>query len=260
MNILSLNVNNLGGISEKPRIDEGFVDIGGNVDWIAFRKSINDWRSDSTHIINAKEILAQIKDYNSDIVVLHEFDISSLESKWLINELKKNSYNIIYPDKTSAKDFSRSLSSITVMFIKDKTLNSCKNPIELKERYKWNQIEYEGKIIIGVHVPYNIKFWDTIIKYYKENNKKKLIIIGDMNVYSNNTSRKDKFDELLKLGAIDVWTQEGNPTNIPTFNSGLRIDYALMTPSLYDNSVNMMMEDDLRKKGFTDHSTIIIDF
>ena len=262
MRVLSLNVNNFGGINinEKPRIDQGFKDTNGAIDWNSFCYAVNCWRDNPTHDINATEILAHIKDYSPTIVILHEFDIGSRESKRVINDLNKMSFNIIYPNKTSAKDYLRSLSSITVMFVKDELLDSCKNPTELKRSNRWAEIQYIENVIIGVHVPYDENFWDTMIGYYEKNKNKKLMIIGDMNVYSENTDRRKKFDEILSLGAIDVWVAKKNPSDTPTFNSGLRIDYALMTPSLYNDKVNIEIDHNIRRKGFTDHSSIIIEF
>ncbi|KLE14418.1 endonuclease/exonuclease/phosphatase family protein [Clostridium sp. C8] len=123
--------------------------------------------------------------------------------------------------------------------------------------------------LLGVHIPM-IKgnnysgsvMWDDIINYYKKMFNQNLIIIGDMNVYAENTIQKRKFDELICLGAIDAWPSRGNSPEKATYTTKnreeSRLDYALMTLTAFLLLKEIEIDDKPRTDNnfFTDHSSL----
>ena len=123
--------------------------------------------------------------------------------------------------------------------------------------------------LLGVHIPM-IKgnsysgsvMWDDIINYYKKMFNQNLIIIGDMNVYSENTIQKRKFNELIGLGAMDAWSSSGNSPKKATYATKnceeSRLDYALMSLTAFLLLKEIAIDDNPRTNNtfFTDHSSI----
>ncbi|WP_419893146.1 hypothetical protein [Oceanobacillus kimchii] len=128
---------------------------------------------------------------------------------------------------------------------------------------EWRNVEVKvgDRTIIGVHVPKgDKKYWDSLIELYNNQNEEdQLLIIGDMNVYDKGTTQMEKFIELLSLGAIDAWLEKGNPNDRPTANTKRRIDYAIMSPSLYSKLIDIDIDDTLRNEYVTDHSAIMVE-
>lgn len=123
--------------------------------------------------------------------------------------------------------------------------------------------------LLGVHIPMIKKneysgsvMWDDIINYYKKMSNQNLIIIGDMNVYAENTIQKRKFNELICLGAIDAWSSRGNSPENATYVTknceGSRLDYALMSLTAFLLLKEIEIDDKPRTNDnfITDHSSI----
>lgn len=113
--------------------------------------------------------------------------------------------------------------------------------------------------VVGIHMPYDISFWDTLIAYYRQHRKEEIVMIGDFNVFDCGTKRKEKLDQLMQLGAIDAWTQSEKDPLKPTCNTGKRIDYAFMSLPAYRSFHEIQLQDSFRNNGISDHAALIVD-
>ncbi|MBU3098073.1 MULTISPECIES: endonuclease/exonuclease/phosphatase family protein [Clostridium] len=250
MRILSLNVNNFGGIEEKPRYDEYKDDY----------LKLDSFRNDSKRIPVANNIVERIGTYQPDIIIMHEFDMNSPAGNYVITELENLSYYEVYPDNKEKNDYKKKrASSITLIFVMEKGKKSNNSPTNLEKKLRWNHIIYLDYVIIGIHVPYDIHFWNEMIIFYETNKNKKLIYIGDMNVYDPKTDRRERFDNLLRCGATDAWVERRYPNDTPTFSGATRIDYALMSPSAIKCLNGINIDSVFRERNLSDHSAVIVD-
>lgn len=253
MKIISLNVNNFGGLVSKPLIKD--YSYNGKPSWDDWNNAVITWRKKIQWENNVAAIVNRVRDF--DIIVLQEVDTNSEAFKKLKKQLDEHS--IVYPNKTSENDFCTGYKSITVMFIK-----KCFNYAVVVDNFSTKEMKnvevtIENKNVIGLHISMgDTDYWDSLIKHYKELKDKKVLIIGDMNVYDWGTKQKEKFLELLKCGAVDAWVEKGNSMHRPTANTEKRIEYAIMSPLFYEELGNITIDDVLRNKAITDHSAISI--
>lgn len=113
-------------------------------------------------------------------------------------------------------------------------------------------------ILLGVHIPYDIEYWDEIINYFEENHEKRIYIVGDYNIFDE-SNRKHKFEELKTKGAIDVWLNMGGDNSHITCTTGKRLDYLLSSVIGVSSIKKMGYIDSLRLNGFTDHSGVLFE-
>jgi len=253
MKIISLNVNNFGGLVSKPLIKD--YSDNGKPSWGVWNKAVIIWRKKIQWENNVAAIVNRVR--NFDIIVLQEVDTNSEAFEKLIKQL--DGYSIEYPNKTSENDFCTGYKSITVMFIKKCFAYKIVDDNFSTKEMKNVEVAFENKNVIGLHISMgDTDYWDSLIKHYKELKDKKVLIIGDMNVYDWGTKQKEKFLELLKCGAVDAWVEKGNSMHRPTANTEKRIDYAIMSPLFYEELGDITIDDVLRNKAITDHSAISI--
>lgn len=107
---------------------------------------------------------------------------------------------------------------------------------------------------------YDIEDWNRLISRFEALQKEKFLIIGDLNVFDEGTDRREKFDELINVGAIDIWLEQGDSNNVPTANTNKRIDYALSTRNLYERGVYEVILNYIRLENFTDHAAIVVTY
>ncbi len=257
MKILSLNVNNFAGPSSKP-LPENYK-INDKVNWDLWNKAVDKWRKEnSTSILkNVIDIVDMSKDF--DIIFLHEVD-TNCESWNNLLRLMSEQYFLKPPNGFDLSKYSKGKcrKSISCMFIKK----------EIKYEYKDdNFLDLEKNIeikigdihIIGLHMKYEINYWEQFIQKYESLKGEKLLIIGDLNVYDTDTKIRTKFDELLKKGAKDIWIKQGESNDTPTCNTKRRIDYALSTPKLYDEKTpHELILNYIRHNNISDHAGIAI--
>ncbi|MEK5391849.1 hypothetical protein NSQ59_15955 [Margalitia sp. FSL K6-0131] len=257
MKILSLNINNFGGLTPKP-LPNDYKNSFEKVDWKAWNNAVNKWRNEIDSDKNISKLMDYVKNNNIDIIVFHEFDINSVAGENFTKELKKLSYKIVYPNTYCEDDFKKGNKSITVMFIR---VDYEILPYNFSEKMRNVEVKVGDRIFIGVHIPLGDKnFWDSMIERYKSKKEEdKLLIIGDMNVYDLGTTQKEKFIKLLSHGAVDAWGEKNNSMDRPTANTGRRIDYAIMTPSLYCELIDIVIDDTIRNNCVTDHSAIMVE-
>ncbi|WP_419893147.1 hypothetical protein [Oceanobacillus kimchii] len=111
MKIVSLNINNFGGLTPKP-LPKHYKN---SFSWI---NAVNKWRSEIDSNRYISKLIDYIKNRNIDIIVFQEFDINSVADKSFTKELMDLSYKIVYPNTYCEDDFEKGYSSITVMFIR----------------------------------------------------------------------------------------------------------------------------------------------
>lgn len=117
------------------------------------------------------------------------------------------------------------------------------------------------EIIIGVHVKNDSTYWEQLINLFTtvkaSYTDKKIIIIGDMNVFKPGTNQKEYFNQLMSKGSFDAWIEMGNSNFDATFVAGTRIDYALISDNGF-KCYNMFKDDSVRILEHSDHSAIIL--
>ena len=245
MKILSLNINDFGGLK-----------------CLEDYKKRNRWgeweKLDKTS--EATEILAYIQKEKPVIAVLHEFELNTEISNAFTNCMNEIDYEIVNYGPTELKQ-----PSMTIMFVmKDLLYNKLDNPHNFitKKTLRANVIKVADCIIYGVHVPptYDSDFWDELIKFYDEHKDRKIVIIGDFNVYDEGTEQKKNYLQLLQANAKDAWLEKGYSDATKTHNKGRRLDYAIMSPLLYESLSTIRIDPFLMNNEKTDHAALIIEF
>ncbi|MDQ0154124.1 hypothetical protein [Robertmurraya andreesenii] len=244
MKILSLNINNFGGLKSKEQYKK--------------ENKYSEWGTlDKTS--EATEILAYIQQEKPVIVILHEFELNTEITEKFIGCMKEVDYEIVPYEKNNFKN-----PSITIMFVKKELLyTKLVNPHNSKSNktLRASVIKVADCIVYGVHVPptYDNNFWEELIDFYKEKQGQKLVIIGDYNVYDLGTEQKKKYLQLLALNAKDAWLEKGYPNSTMTHIKGRRLDYAIMSPSLYECLNSIRIDSYLLNNDKTDHAALIIE-
>jgi len=253
MRIVSLNVNNFGGLVSKPLIKD--YKYRGATDWDMWKKAVIEWRRNIEWENNVDSIVNHVR--NFDLVVLQEVDTNTEAFEKLIQLL--GAYTVVYPNQTTSNDFAKGSKSITLMFIKKHYNYTIVAHNFSTKKMKNVEVIIGDKHIIGLHITMgDINYWDSLIKHYKGLKEKKVLVIGDMNVHDQGTKHKEKFIKLLNCGALDAWVEEGNSMDRPTANTGRRIDYAIMSPLCYEELSDIAIGDTLRNRAVTDHSAIVV--
>lgn len=257
MNLYSINVNQ-------------FV---GNRSW----SNLSEDEKEERQKIYTPKLIKKIKEYiisEEDIVIIQELPYENYDN--LQNEFGKE-YVIITPKKTGKAYFitcaikkSESLWNINedVNFQFPQELVENKGISYWRSNFKNRIVEIKvGDIyVLGVHIPDAEKrsgalsLWDELIKYYIVCTyfDKKVVIIGDMNVYMSGTVQKRKYYEFLQQGALDYWIEsteengEKHNADRSTHKSGSRVDYALVSPNMKELITSFEIIDE----ELSDHSWI----
>jgi hypothetical protein len=243
MKILSLNINNFGGLNIKEKYKN---------------KKNSEWKAlDKTK--EATEILAYIQLENPVIVILHEFELNTEITESFISSMNEIEYDMVPYESNGFKN-----PSITIMFIKKELLYTrLVNPhnSKSKKNLRASVIKTADCIIYGIHIPptYNNDFWDEVIDFYKKHQGLKLVIIGDFNVYDLGTEQKKKYLQLLALNAKDSWVEKDNRNSTKTHIKGRRLDYAIMSPTLFECLNSIRIDPFLMNNNCTDHAALIIE-
>ena len=244
MKILSLNINNFGGLKCKEQYKKEYkLD-----EWTAIDK-----------ISESTEIFAYIQQEKPVIAILHEFELNTNIANQFIEYMDRIGYEIIPYEETKLKN-----PSITIMFVSKELLyEKIDNPHNLKSNktLRASVIKAEDCIIYGVHIPptYDSDFWVELICFYNRHKEKKIVVIGDYNAYDLGTEQKKKYLELLALNAKDAWLEKGYSNSTKTYIKGRRLDYAIMSPSLYECLNNIRIDPYLMTNDKTDHAALIIE-
>lgn len=242
MKVLSLNVNNFGGLKCKKDCTS------------------RQWKElDETKTFVATEIFTYIQTEKPIIAVLHEFELNTDIADVFIKCMKKIDYNIVPYEETTLKN-----PSMTIMFVREELLyEKLNNPHKFKtnKTLRASVIKTADCIIYGVHIPTgDCVFWEELRDFYLKNKDKKLVVIGDLNVYNISAKYKEEYLKLLDMNAKDVWLERGYSNATKTYKKGGRLDYAIMSPKLYECLNSIRIDPYLMDNNQTDHASIIIDF
>lgn len=272
--ITSLNVNNFVG-------QKNWIGLQGKFECKSriWRESLRDY-----YFSYIKDKLAS----DEDVVILHEVPYIN-EAKYTdgwgrenyrrieIKEsnVRDNHLNLTYKElvafcKSEDLEVLISESSETSFFA---TIAICKKgtyevqvlPQEFKDYRKRiiviNEKKDPGEIIIGVHANDDDAYWEQLISLFKtldmNKNEKKIVIIGDLNVYLPGTPQKRNFHKLLSEGLFDAWIEAGKSNFDSTFVARTRIDYALVSDNGID-SYEVYKDDSIRSLRKSDHSAITL--
>ncbi len=227
---------------------------------------------------------------DDDVVILHE--VPYIREVAYINNLGETKYKRVELNENKVKGEHKShvykellefcnQNNLEVLISKDNetafivTIAICrKNKYEVYEtkfeKYKRRVVVIAKKdqpkeIIIGVHAKADRDYWNQLIKLFEEtkekNSEKKIIVIGDLNVFIPGTQQKKCFNTLLSKGLFDIWIEMGNSNLDSTYVSNgvrTRIDYALVSDNGF-NAYNVFKDDSVRLLKHSDHSAIILD-
>ena len=253
MRILSLNVNDFGGRDnlKKNKHRYGMKEAYSRWDRLPRRE-------------NAEAVLTFLEKKDPDLIVLQEFDWdlrcgSAHVAQFFLEKMAARYESV----PSSLKDAKRP--SLTILFVRrGLSFQALPTPHKLYLRAGVLRLHSPELIFYGTHVPFDrknmedMKFWDELIHFYKEHANEPVVLIGDFNAYQEGTPRKEKFRQLLELGAVDAWLAMGKRDDTPTFQVS-RIDYALLSPALRPRLKDIDICPDLRDRNLTDHAAIVLD-
>jgi len=116
LKIISLNVNNFGGIHNKPHPSE--YDTGSGVLWSNWKYNVDLWRNVNKSKISANvdAVLELVENY--DIIFLNEVDTNCDSFNQLLKELEPK-YEWVRPNGFSRSEYNRGRGSITCAFVKN---------------------------------------------------------------------------------------------------------------------------------------------
>jgi len=277
--ITSLNVNNFVG-------NNNWFSLQGN-----FSQQEKIWNQMNDYYFNF--IREHIR-FDDDIVFLHEVPYIKEKESLYSNEkifyersvIKENDITDEYLKKSflSLKWFCEENGYELLMNEREETSFFVTLAIFKKGKYKRIKTthkykDYRNRILVveksqnpddtfvAVHAPSRDKdiydFWKTIICLFKElrkNNGRKVLIIGDMNVYMPGTKQKHMFNQLLSEGMFDLWIESGYSHHDATFetkNCTTRIDYCLVSDNGFE-MYEIKKDDSTRLLHHSDHSCLMV--
>lgn len=219
------------------------------------------------NVDNAKQILNNLFYDNAgepDIIFFSEFDVYSPAGKEVFDYLGKKGYIPVYPNNET--EILCKYYSIVIAFTKQKMLSK-KSPT--KKSLKWNEIQFGDYRIVGVHIPdsKNEKaeaelYWQSLKKHYGTYKNEKIIYIGDMNVFEEETVGKQYLNSILE-SARDAWIEKGNSNggkaDVTFINEKTRVDYVILSKNIPGN-FNIINVQDIFRNKWSDHSALIFEF
>ena len=285
MKIVSLNINSFGGDGEsfeemkKHLARKGY---GGNLTKECKKDALSRWDCAISGRSIYKSILKEIEEVDADIVLFQEYYINSDVAKQFQKEMGCEDKDEKYVLKCN--NITNKQPLFTVAFCRNNnTYEEVKPQFDFEGRVF--VFKYEDFYIIDAHMPLNPKddkrysennkkraeevekLWEKIREYLRDKKDEKVIFIGDLNVYQRGTHQYESFVPLFKLDVNmrDLWLEQGGKDNAITCKKGTRLDYALVTPGLYEkNKCTMSMipeSDEEFEKDWhiSDHRMLVVD-
>lgn len=282
MKIVSLNINSFGGDVDtfegmKKELANRYYD--GNV-LEAYKEALSSWNDAINSRSIYKSILKEIDEVDADIILFQEYYINSEAAKKFEEEMRKRNYAL----KCNYITDKRPRPLCTGAFCRDNNAYE-----EVKPQFDFEGrvfvFKYEDFYIIDAHMPLNPKddkrysennkkraeevekLWEKIREYLKDKKDEKVIFIGDLNVYQRGTHQYKSFVPLFKsdVDMRDLWLEQGGKDNAITCKKGTRLDYALVTPGLYEKykcTMSMIPESDEEFEKdwhISDHRMLVVD-
>lgn len=283
MKIVSLNINSFGGDGEtfegmKKYLARRFYD--GNVTKACKEEALSSWNDAINSRSIYKSILKEIDEVDADIILFQEYYINSEAAKKFEEEMRKRNYAL----KCNCITDKRPRPLCTGAFCRDNNAYE-----EVKSQFNFDGrifiFKYEDFYIINAHMPFNPKddvrysdnnkkraeevekLWKDIKEYLEERKDKKVIFIGDLNVYQRGTHQYESFVPLFKsdVDMRDLWIEQGGKDAAITCKKDSRVDYALATSGLFERykySMSMIPESDEEFKedwNISDHRMLVVD-
>lgn len=255
MKILSINVNNFGGTNDKPLLNN-YKLPNKKPDFISWNQAVDEWRINNKVCIlkNVAGITNLAQDF--DIIFLHEVDTNCFSWEVLL-EMMSPQYEWKPANGIDKSEYNNGRKSISCAFIK-KGIAFEYEDNNILDKQRNVEIKVSDTYIIGLHMSYDLCDWDRLISKFKTLKEEKFLIIGDLNVFDKDTKRREKLDEILNEGAIDIWLEQGDCNNVPTANTNKRIDYALSTSKFYKEGAHEIILNYVRFANLTDHAAIAV--
>ena len=285
MKIVSLNINSFGGDGEsfeEMKKNLARKDYGGNLTKECKKDALSRWDCAISGRSIYKSILKEIEEVDADIVLFQEYYINSDVAKQFQKEMgcedKDGKYVLTCNHITNKQPL------FTVAFCRNyNTYEEVKPQFDFEGRVF--VFKYEDFYIIDAHMPLNPKddkrysennkkraeevekLWEKIREYLKDKKDEKVIFIGDLNVYQRGTHQYKSFVPLFKsdVDMRDLWLEQGGKDNAITCKKGTRLDYALVTPGLYEKykcTMSMIPESDEefeKNWHISDHRMLVVD-
>ncbi|NFO11226.1 endonuclease/exonuclease/phosphatase family protein [Clostridium botulinum] len=212
----------------------------------------------------AKTIIEKIlQKVEPEIIIFSEFDVNSLAGRYVMEYLEWKGDYCVYPNNYTY--ISKMYISIVLKFAKRKITSTSSLGIELK----WNEILYGNYRIVGVHIPDSkneydraVKYWTDLSSHYQNHKNEKLLYIGDMNVFKDDSYGKGMLNDLLNCEAKDGWIETGHTNNKLkdfTFIGKTRVDYAIMSQKTLEYVNYMQNFQEFFEKRLSDHSALLVD-
>lgn len=222
-----------------------------------------------THSLSTK-IINNLIAHDPDIIVLTEYKQN--KGAHLRNSLKTTGWRYQVTSSLNESENSVLIASKKVLKI------SPQNRFLPKATHRWLevQIQKSNLTILGIHIPgANDKwdkedFWKCVVRFAKQNAKSDALIIGDFNTGLPIDTEGTAFafpeymHKLINLGWTDAWRLKHPQKREFTWYSpkamnGFRLDYAFLSPSLKEGLVRAFHSHTERKKGLSDHSSLVIE-
>lgn len=144
MKIISLNVNNFGGLNNKPLLKK--YQSNHLTDWTSWNIDVDNWRLKYANEIscNVVTIVSLITDY--DIIFLHEVDTNC--PSWIyLHKLMKENYNWESPNGFKKSSYTKGRKSISCVFIQKNfsyTYKTISNFSNMKRNVKREALIYKA--------------------------------------------------------------------------------------------------------------------
>ena len=119
------------------------------------------------------------------------------------------------------------------------------------------------------------RFWDAVARWLPRLVGRRFLMLGDFNAGASGVDapqyrfRAGKaFGELSGIGLVDCWRREHGGRREYTWFSrrrgggrgrGFRIDHAFASPSLAPRVTRCCYDHDVRERGWSDHSLMVVD-
>lgn len=258
MRIISINVNNFGGTIDKPLLKD--YKFNEKTDWDSWKNDVDIWRKNNSKIIekNVEQIVSTILDF--EVIFLHEVDTNC--SSWnRLHEYMSRNYHWEPANGINKDEYRNGRKSVSIVFVKKNICYEYNSiPSFSNGSHRNIEIEIEDITLIGLHMPYDLDYWDKLISRF--NNRiekgKNVLLIGDMNVFDIETDRRKKLEKLYTNGAKDLWLEQGEANDTPTANTQRRIDYALASDGIISKGAKTMIINSIRRNNNTDHAGVAV--
>jgi exodeoxyribonuclease III len=118
-------------------------------------------------------------------------------------------------------------------------------------------------------------FWDAAAAWLARRATRPFLMLGDFNAGASGVDAEAyrfkagrAFAKLAGIGLVDLWRREHGDTREHTWFShpgrgrpgrGFRIDHAFASPRLADRVTSCRYDHDVRKRGWSDHSLLIVE-